>query len=1043
MIERNQGALSSSERSNYLLGVTSLFEKSFSIDWIIELVDMKVSDIISILESAVHNRLLANNGSGVFFWVDEERKTQLMQEQNEGLHGRIAHILMRVLQHSDETAKLISYHLQHIHNDAETAHWLIRAGDVFKKEFRTEEAVQCYAKVLKDLYILSGYELDKLYVETAIKYSKISTARHSTKEVMTLLQGAMKRARKWDDQRSLALLEMHMAKNKWLASRYQSSLNHFERGWSMAKRIQDARLNRSAVAFSTFFLYWQGRYQEAVQSYENSIPEIEKYPDGKFPILATITMAQCYAFTGHVTQALGMLDAIGSRCVERGDLSLASNADGTIGSILLEIRRVEEAIDYLQRALETARQKGNYFLQILGELSLSYAYYLIGNTGHSISHFHQFIDLSSQVKITVQLYPYVMELFWDMETGNLPKVSDSCIKAEINRTLRGRNVFLKGVAYRYEAMLKKRDNITTEDIIKSLKLSIKFLAISGHKFQLAKSQLELANQYALLQKKEEESSMMNQASNSLSTLDEKMVPPELRSLKRDSNQNENLLREILKLGQEAVQIRDDGALVQHIISTGNRLTGAERGAIFLFEEEKKRRKLVLKASKNLTSAEILQKDFLPIMNWLMETAAKGKGRLLCKQTTPAVEASTSQTIKSRICVPMILREKVVGVLYHDNSLLSSAFKESDLDIVAYFAALAAIALDNMKAYKEIQRLNQRLIEENLYFEEKHLQSLHFEDIVGESAAIKNVMALVRQVADTDSTVLILGETGVGKELIASAIHKHSLRSANPFIRVNCSALPESLIPSELFGHEKGAFTGANQKRTGRFELANNGTLFLDEIGDLPLDVQVRLLRVLQSKEFERVGGIETLRSDFRLLVATNKDLQKAVGSGKFREDLYYRINVFPIHVPPLRERKEDIPLLAHYFLQIYSKKMGKEFSGIPDQEVHKLVRYDWPGNVRELENIIERGTILNSGPCFRVPELGRDYDEMYRSTGNRETLKESERRHILWAVEKTGWKIRGKGGAAELLDIHPSTLSFRMKKLGIERPKPPKRLNKK
>jgi transcriptional regulator with GAF, ATPase, and Fis domain len=246
-------------------------------------------------------------------------------------------------------------------------------------------------------------------------------------------------------------------------------------------------------------------------------------------------------------------------------------------------------------------------------------------------------------------------------------------------------------------------------------------------------------------------------------------------------------------------------------------------------------------------------------------------------------------------------------------------------------------------------------------------------------------------------------------------------------------LPESLIPSELFGHEKGAFTGATHRRIGRFELADGGTLFLDEIGDLPLEIQVRLLRVLQSREFERVGGSETLHSDFRLIAATNRNLEQLIQEGKFRDDLYYRINVFPIYVPSLRERIEDIPLLAYYFLKNYSRKMGKNFEKIPEGEMEKLLRYDWPGNVRELENIIERGAILSTPPDFQVPELH------LRNPGvanpkNAVTLKENERGHILWALQRTGWKVRGSGGAAELLEIHPSTLEFRIKKLAIQRP---------
>jgi transcriptional regulator with GAF, ATPase, and Fis domain len=358
----------------------------------------------------------------------------------------------------------------------------------------------------------------------------------------------------------------------------------------------------------------------------------------------------------------------------------------------------------------------------------------------------------------------------------------------------------------------------------------------------------------------------------------------------------------------------------------------------------------------------------------------------------------------------------------------------DLELLSYFAALAAIAFDNASAYEEIQRLNQKLKAEKEYYEEQHLHSYHFEEIVGESTAIKRVLEKVEQVAKTDTTVLILGETGVGKELIARAIHRKSRRCEKPFISVNCSSLPDTLIPSELFGHEKGAFTGATHRRIGRFELADGGTLFLDEISDISPDVQVRLLRVLQTKEFERVGGNETLLSDFRLITATNRDIEQEVKISKFRLDLYYRINVFPIRIPPLRERKEDIPLLAHYFLKFYPAKMGKTFDRISEVEMDKLIEYNWWGNVRELQNIIERGTILSPGPYFLMPELGGD--SMESMPPKRETsLKENERSHIFAALQKTGWKVRGIGGAAELLEIHPSTLAFKMKKLGIRRPK--------
>jgi len=631
------------------------------------------------------------------------------------------------------------------------------------------------------------------------------------------------------------------------------------------------------------------------------------------------------------------------------------------------------------------------------------------------------------------MYPYLMELFLAMKKGELHQIEGLSLEKYIQGMIKGNNIFLKGVAYRFQAVLRQMEGLPHEKITHSLKTSIKWLEESGHQIELSKSRLALALQHLTIGEEEEAKELTLIAAQALASLNEALIPRDLRALIKDRPAGESLLKEILNLGQEVVTIRDNKDLVQHIISTVNRITGAERGAIFLLEENTNPPMLVLRASKTLTSDQIKHASFASSMKMIEGVARVGKGHILGINSQEKRGAPDNAIIRSRICVPMILRGKTVGVLYHDNRLLSSAFKESDLELLSYFAALAAFALDNAKAYEEINRLYQNLSQENLYYKEEHLQNLHFEDIVGESPAIKNVFSQIDQVTETDATVIIIGETGVGKELVARAIHRNSPRQDKPFIRVHCSSLPESLIPSELFGHEKGAFTGAIRRRIGRFELADGGTLFLDEIGDLSLDIQVRLLRVLQTQEFERVGGSETIRSDFRLVVATNRDLEKDVKAEKFRADLYYRLAVFPIYVPPLRERKGDIALLAHYFLKIYSKKRRKTFSGIPDSEMEKLLQYDWPGNVRELENIIERGTILNSGPLFQIPELGVEHRESSAPAGG-VTLRDNERRHIIWALQKTGWKVRGKGGAAKLLDLPPSTLAFRMKKLGIQRP---------
>ena len=337
--------------------------------------------------------------------------------------------------------------------------------------------------------------------------------------------------------------------------------------------------------------------------------------------------------------------------------------------------------------------------------------------------------------------------------------------------------------------------------------------------------------------------------------------------------------------------------------------------------------------------------------------------------------------------------------------------------------------DRQQAEKELRELQL----ENIYLREEVKTGLKFEDIVGESDAIHKVLDAVEQVATSDSTVLITGETGTGKELIARAIHNLSARRGKLLVNVNCAALPVGLIESELFGHEKGAFTGALARQIGRFELADGGTIFLDEIGDLPLALQAKILRVLQEGEFERVGGSKTLKVDVRVIAATNQDLEQAMEQQRFRPDLYYRVNVFPIRMPCLRERREDIPLLARHFAMMYSARMGKKIDEIPPSVLQALSAYDWPGNIRELQNVMERAVIISRGTSL---EIGEWPPKAIVANGAPRilTLEELAREHIIDVLKSTGWRVSGENGAAKILGMKSTTLQARMTKFGIRRP---------
>src|SRR5260370_757429 len=447
------------------------------------------------------------------------------------------------------------------------------------------------------------------------------------------------------------------------------------------------------------------------------------------------------------------------------------------------------------------------------------------------------------------------------------------------------------------------------------------------------------------------------------------------------------------------------------------------------------------------SDESVQEESLIPIDEDLSGAVFRTGKLWCGSVQEARRLGMKDTAQAEVgtvCIlPLVSRGRVLGlfgvVKYQDN-----AFNSDDMEFLTQIGNQVAIAVENALAFGQIRELKDKLAQEKLYLEDEIRSEMNFAQIVGKSPSLRRVLKHVETVAPTDSTVLIYGDTGTGKELIARAIHDLSPRRSKPFVKLNCAAIPMGLLESELFGHEKGAFTGAIAQRIGRFEVANGGTIFLDEIGEIPLELQTKLLRVLQEREFERLGSSRTLRTDARLIAATNRDLEAMVSEQKFRSDLFFRLNVFPVHVPPLPERQRGIPLFLPHFTQHFSRRMNKVIETIPSATMDALGRYHWPGNIRELQNVIERVVIISPGPVLSVdvsdlkfPKAGLPVEKTAspKSTNGalHDVLEEMERQQILKALKECNWVVARPNGAAALLAMKRSTRQLRMHKLGIAR----------
>jgi transcriptional regulator with GAF, ATPase, and Fis domain len=624
--------------------------------------------------------------------------------------------------------------------------------------------------------------------------------------------------------------------------------------------------------------------------------------------------------------------------------------------------------------------------------------------------------------------PFVLEMLYEFKRHGLDPIPDFDFDREVYRILKEPNLHLRGVALRLRATDSAFRGEDYKKIQSDLLESEDYLKQSGDPIQLAKTRIEMARLKLRVGDKEKASILAQKAFIGFSNYEDVFYPDDLRHLLvvksrifPEREPREELLDVFMSMIQDLVPSTDLEKLLTRTVAATNRFFGAERGGIFWFDQDGSKIDLNLRGGYNLSKSDIEAEEFKFNLSLIFKTYRENMPHVV-RNLNSSPKNNQSKAI---LCLPIFVRGRVVGVLYHDNSYIKNCFDIFEKPQLIRIAQSLSSHIEHVIRFTK--NLEQKTSPNNGFY----LGQTEYNEIITQSPLMFKILDQADRVAPSDSTILISGETGVGKELFAQRIHRLSHRHSGPFVVVEPAAIPEGLVESELFGHEKGAFTGADRQKPGRLELAHRGTLFIDEVSEIPKSVQVKLLRALQEKSFVRLGGTRTLYSDFHLIAATNRNLIEEIAAGRFREDLYYRINVVSIFIPPLRERIEDIPLLAQYFLNRYATKYGYPIPRLTPHDKAKLIEYSWPGNVRELKNLMEKAVLLYNGNKLELNLPHQTKPISSNIYSDYPTLNELQRRYIQYILQKTKGKIGGHDGAAQLLGMKRTTLYNKMKKLGL------------
>ncbi len=1014
----------------------ALLPPPVSLDHLVATSSTSVIKIVTLIEELSESGILSQSdslGKGYYYFTESRYATYVLENTPASEIQCAAKTLNRLVEQEFEVGPkkdLTVTHLVHMAGiTLSRGDPLIKGAQYCLSMGLREDAAIYFQLALDRLPIrLRSPEQQEEFIEATLGLVRAQGHLMPLSKQRIILEKASRLAKRLQKLDSEARIVLNLARVLKSEGDYERATKYFDQGWALARQLGREDILKWAALSTTEFLFWQGKVAEAVERYEQVIGSLEELPSDKTTLRACASLGWCYAICGEPARGMGLIDAVRDRATTLGLRDVKIYSDLTTVLNLLESRRVTEVEPYLTEILSLTEEVAGHYILWAANACMAYVLCDRGEMRESFRLLKQAHEHSKRHGWPHHRGPWNFDLLDALEKEGMV-YPEMCYESEITRILNWPDVYMQGVGLRFKAQRAIERNGPRKEIESDLNKSLELLSSSGAKLEYSRSQLLLARLRLRDQQFDEAKALIEEAWKILSRVNEEDFPADLRKYVGEKDREKLLIKTVVEVGTALGTVRNQSEVLQRIINLTMRLTRAERGGFFLLDENDFPK---LVASRNLDPGMVTTGQ--SEIDWATIRQVSASGQEVIASGT-GIRCINQRAWRERgwmICTPAILQNRVVGVLYLECNLIALEFPEEDLPLLRAIGNQVAIALDNVRAYEEIAQLRDRLEEETRVYKMELESSAHLGEIVGESKAMRRLTAQIEKVAPTDSSVFITGETGVGKGLVARAIHRLSSRAEGRFIPVNGSTLSEGLAASELFGHERGSFTGASTRRIGRFELADGGTLFLDDVDNFNHDIQIRLLRTLQEKEFERVGGNETIRSDFRVISATNQDLHALTEKKAFRSDLYYRLNVFPIHIPPLRQRKEDVPPLALHFVNLYSAKNGKNPPRVSESQMRRLMDYDWPGNVRELQHVIERAVILTDNGTLQLPGMDRFSTESSAKTEFL-SLEDMERSYIVEVLRSCNWRVSGPKGAARLLKIKPTTLYSKIRRLGIKK----------